>query len=198
MNIPSVDLLDLHEAIKLGLELQFPGVNVLLGYERPGETLPVPCILIDLESIEPDGASQNTGTEQLDVQLSFSIEVVTSYKRGADGMSGKMSARILAAAVAAFVERNKWGLQSVTPGRFKGSHPESFYSRDSNYESWCVKWTHFAAVGENLWRECFPRLANGIWFGQAPKIGADHLADYKPVTVPLTGDFITPPPRPQS
>ena len=190
MTLPPVDFSALHAAIKAGLQTQFPNVTVDYAYNRPGATLPVPCLLIDFESFDPDQL-QNTGTDQLAVLLRFSIECVTSYKIESSTVSGKLNARILAGAVAAFVERNKWGLQTVTPGRFKSSAPENFYSKDLNYESWSVKWTHCAFLGANVWDTTGEPTAEGIWWGQAPNIGEGHVSDYKDAE-----DYIMLPPHP--
>ena len=176
MNIPPVDISVFHAAIKSAMIAALSGVTVDYAYNRPGATLPVPCVFIDLESIEPD-KEQDAGTEQLGVILRCSAECVTSYKISSSTVSGKMNARLLAASVAALVERNKWGLGTVSPGKFRGSHPQGFSSNDQNYESWIVNWTHCAVLGADLWNITGATLEEGFAH-KAPRIGAGYVAEY--------------------
>jgi len=184
ITIPPVDLSALHAAIKAGMLAAFttPAVSVDYAYNRPGATLPVPCILVDLEAIEPD-KEQNFGTEQLGVVLRCSAECITSYKIESPTVSGKLNARLLAASVAALVERNKWGLGTVTPGKFKGSHPDGFHSDDRNYESWVVNWTHLAALGSDLWNVTGATITEGF-ASKAPRVGPGYLLEYDNLNLP--------------
>ena len=110
MNIPAVNLTDLHAAMKTALAAAFPGVDVDY-YDRPGVKLPTPSIRFALDGFSPAEPS-DTGTEQLEGKLRFTAEVATSYKAGK-----KLAVRILALAVAEFVCRTgcagrpiAWGL----------------------------------------------------------------------------------------
>ena len=144
-SIPSVDLNALHEAIKAAIQTKYPTVNVDY-YTRPEGALPLPSIFFELESIEPSNPS-DSGDEQLEADFRFSAECVTTYKHG-----GKLSARVLAASLAAFIQRQRWGCP-ITPAKVTSAVPEHFRSDNPSYESWSVKWVHSGALGANLWAE---------------------------------------------
>lgn len=167
--LPEIQLPELHEAIKAALKAKFPKVTVDY-YSRPGEKIAVPAIFFELEAIEDANPSDN-GTEQLEVLLRFSAECITTYKQG-----GKLSARLLAASVASFVHRNKFG-KPITPGRFASSGMESFRQAEDSYESWSVKWTHTAFLGTSIW-DAEGVIPEHVYLGFPPNIGPGHEDDY--------------------
>lgn len=161
-----INLTALHEAIKTGLSTALTGVNVDY-YDRPGEKLVVPAVRFELEQITAANPS-DTGTEQLEVELTFSAECVCTYKQG-----GKLAVRLLSAQVAKLVDGNRWGLP-VSAGQFASAAPESF---SEEYETWRVQWAHTALLGASIW-DGNGILPTEIWLGFAPEIGPDHVADY--------------------
>ena len=166
---PEIQLPELHEAVKAALKAKFPQVTVDY-YSRPGEKIAIPAIFFELESIEAANPT-DSGTEQLEVLLRFSAECITSYKHG-----GKLSARLFAASVASFVQRNRFG-KPITPGRFTSSASESFRQAEDAYESWSVKWTHMAYLGTSVWDD-EGVIPEHVYLGFAPGIGTGHEADY--------------------
>lgn len=186
-----INLTTLHEAIKTALAAQFPSVTVDY-YNRPGVKVPAPAIFFELESIDPATPS-DMGTEQLEVLLTFSANVICTYKAGQ-----KLAVRLLAANLAKFVHKNKFG-QAVTPGIFTGSVMESFSAPEDEYESWRVSWTHTALLGVSYW-ESFTdgdvsEAPNGgvpqsLMLGFSPDIGPAHINDY--VEVQQLPDFTQP------
>jgi len=164
--ITEIDLEALHEAIKAGLAAKFPYCDVDF-YERHNDKVKVPSIHFELEGFDR-GKPGNTGTEQLEVTLSFSAKVIASYKKG-----NKLAVRKLAANVALYVESNRFGMP-VTPGEFATAAPEEFADE---YEAWRVEWEVTGALGESIWNPS-GETPTEIHIGQARTVGADFQPDY--------------------
>lgn len=148
---------------------QFPNTTVDY-YIRPGVKILAPAIYFELESIDPC-SPEDIGTNQLQAELTFSAKVICTYKQGQ-----KLAVRLLSAAVAQFVHKNRFG-QPVTPGVFQSSVMEDFHTHDEEYESWRVNWKHEALLGDNIWDGdgITPQI---IMLGFDPNIGPGYEADY--------------------
>ena len=181
-DIPSIDITALHAAIKTALVAQFPSYTVDY-YVRPS-TPALPALYFELESIEPTNAP-DMGTEQLEADLRFSVEIITTYKAG-----GLLEARVIAAAVAAFVQRQRWG-QPVTPAKVTSSGPEHFHTENPSFEAWSVKWIQSGALGVDAWTQSGATIAEGysaqdgkVTLGDAP----EYLQLYPSFSDPLEPD----------
>lgn len=172
---PEINLTTLHESIKSALAARFPGV-VVDYYIRPGERVPAPAIYFELESIDSANPA-DSGTEQLEVMLTFSAKVICTYKHGQ-----KLAVRVLAANLAKYIQRNRWG-QPVTPGQFMGSVQEDFAAKEDEYESFRVNWSHTAYLGVSYW-DAVGIMPEHIYLGFPPNIGIGHEADY--IEIPST------------
>lgn len=160
-----IDLTALHEAIKASLIDEFPSVSVDY-YDRPGEKLTTPAIRFELAEINPANPD-DTGTEQLEVELRFSAECVYAYKSG-----GKIGVRLLAASLAKFVQGNRFS-SLISAGSFVSANPETF---SDEYETWRVDWTHTALLGDSIWDGgIIPVEVNASAY---PRIGTPFLTDY--------------------
>lgn len=166
---PEINLTTLHESIKAALTTRFSGV-VVDYYVRPGVKITAPAIYFELESIDPANPA-DSGTEQLEVTLTFSAKIICTYKAGQ-----KLAVRVLAANLAKFVQRNRFG-QAVTPGQFLGSVQEDFAAADDEYESFRVNWTHTAYLGQSYW-DGVGITPEHIYLGFVPFVGPAHVNDY--------------------
>ncbi len=169
MNLPEINLTELHESIASGLKIQFPGCTVDY-YSRPGEQIKTPAIFFELEGIG-SADPHDIGTEQLEAELRFSAEVIVTYKQ-----KGLLGVRLLALGVAKFVHGNRWG-HPVSPGQFVDAAPEAFSGSMDAYESWRVSWTHTALLGKNIWEE-IGIIPDQVLVSEIPHVGIFHEPRY--------------------
>lgn len=172
--LPEVDIEALHEAIKAGIEEEFPTLETVDYYPRPGEKITTPAIFIELDSIDPDGEI-TPGTEQTSVTLRFAAYCVHDYKTG-----NKLAVRLLAASLVGLVDGNRWG-QPVGAADFAGCSPDRIRGDlNKEYECMRVEWTHEALIGENIWTNT-GTTPTQVFASQDPMIGIPHESDYTPV-----------------
>lgn len=143
MNQPSTDIDALHDAIRDALAAQFPTMQVSY-YDRPGEKIPTPSILLDMDDIIPEDP-EDTGTEQLACLLNFNAYVVLDYKAGK-----KKAIKSLAGAVMAFVRGKRWGCP-VGAANIAGAYPDRIRGRETDYEVMRVEFSHEALLGVDVW-----------------------------------------------
>lgn len=163
MNTP-VDIAALHAAIKASLAAQFPTATVDY-YGRPGDKVPTPGILIELDSI--DAADPNdTGTEQLEVVLRFNAYAIRSF---GERDANKLSVRTLTAAMMAFIRGKRWGL-SVGAARVIGASPDRIETGE--YEVMRIEFEHEAMLGTDVWIDDgdVPEEVNVAEQGNAPEV----------------------------
>lgn len=141
--IPSTDIDALHEAIKTTLAAQFPACTVAF-YSRPGERIPTPAILLEIEDIMADDPDE-IGTEQLAATINVNAYCVMDYKAGK-----KKSVRSLAASVMAFARGKRWG-QPVGAANVGMASPDTIAGREDDYEVMRVEWSHEALLGADVW-----------------------------------------------
>jgi hypothetical protein len=142
MNTP-VDIAALHAAIKSALAAQFPSATVDY-YGRPGDKVPTPGILIELDSI--DAADPNdVGTEQLEVVLRFNAYAVRSF---GERDQNKLAVRTLTAAMMQFIRGKRWG-QPVGAARVIGASPDRIATGE--YEVMRIEFEHEAMLGTDVW-----------------------------------------------
>ncbi len=142
--IPAVDIDALHESIKAALAAQFTDCTVDF-YGRPGDRIATPGILLELEDL-PVQEPNETGTEQLPVDLNFNAYVVLDYKAGK-----KQAVKTLAAAVMAYVRGKRWG-EPVGAASVIGGFPDAILGKEDAYEVMRVEWQHEAMLGLDIWR----------------------------------------------
>lgn len=143
MNDP-VDIDALHDAIKASLAAKFTDCAVEF-YDRPGERIQTPAILLELEEItvpDPD----DTGTEQIPVTLMFNAYAVLDYKSGK-----KQAVKTLAASMMAFIRGQRWG-QKVGAASVLGAFPDVVRGKEEAYEVMRVEFSHEALLGLDVWR----------------------------------------------
>lgn len=175
MNLPPVDIAALHSAIVTAIGNQFPALELVAVYSRPGERIPTPAVLVQLDSIDANSPSQ-TGTEQLSVSLRFAAYCVGSYRDGQ-----KLSVRTLTAAVSQFINLKRWG-QPVGAAEFIDARPDKFVDEgNKEYEAMRIEWTHEALLGENVWTDPFDPPTT-VWVSgrvrENKAVGPNHVGAY--------------------
>lgn len=165
---------EIHEAIVGAVRRQFPALLTVEAYRQVRGALPVPACLVELAELEATD-ELDPGTGQLAVMARFEARLVIGFRQG--GLNPGLEIRKLAAALAAFVHQQRWGLP-VGAADVLGCWPDDFDPGLEQYECWRVEWQQVLHLGESVWtnegRTPVPYLA---W---APEIGAVHEADYEP------------------
>lgn len=139
-----VDIDALHDAIKDALAAKFTDCTVAF-YDRPGEKIATPGILLELEEItvpDPD----DTGTEQLPVTLMLNAYAVLDYKAGK-----KQAVKTLSASMMAFIRGQRWS-QKVGAASVLGAFPDVIRGKEEAYEVMRVEFSHEALLGADIWR----------------------------------------------
>ena len=167
-----VDIAALHQSIRAGIEVQFPGVFVDF-YPRPGEKIKVPAILLELEDITVSN-TDDMGTEQCPVTLNFNAYCVLSYKSG-----NKIALRTMAAALLYFIRGERWGMP-VSAADVSGVSPDSLSGDNHEYEVMRVEFSHEAILGNDAWAGD-GQLPTTVYLGASPDVGPDHLTDYEQI-----------------
>ena len=171
--IPTLNLDTFQDALKSAMAAKFPGVTVDL-YARPGESIPTPAILLEIEDIpaaDPDASE----TEQTEVTINVNAYCILDYRHG-----NKKALRTFAAGVMAYVRGKRWG-QPVQAARAVGAFPDRIEPKADDYEVMRVEFYHEAALGDDVWTSDVP-VPTELWLGYAPEIGPDHIDDYQLVT----------------
>lgn len=171
----AVNLTTLHATIKSQIESQFPAVQTVEAYGRPGEKISTPAILFELTGIDPDNPS-DIGTEQLVVILRFSTYVV--FAKETPGYL--IEARSLAASLMAFINKKKFG-QQIMPAQIVNCEPDDFSPEIETYYTMRIDWTHTAVLGADVWIGT-DILPVDIYLSYAPYIGIPYEPIYQKVT----------------
>lgn len=164
----AVDISDLHDSIKAELAAQFTAATVDF-YNRPGERIPSPSILFELEEITADDPD-DIGTEQINVRLRFNAYAILSYKA-----PNKLALRALAASLMAFIHGRRWG-QPVGAANVLGAFPDQVTGQPEDYEVMRIEFEHEALLGQDVWPG--GELPTEVYLGFAPEIGPEHEDDY--------------------
>nr|DAR96802.1 MAG TPA: tail completion protein [Caudoviricetes sp.] len=175
----------LHEAITGAIRAQFPDLATVEAYRQDRKNLPVPACLVELSEMEA-GNDLDLGTEQLAVMARFEARLVIGFRQG--GRNPGLEIRKLAAAVAAFVHQQRWGLP-VGPADVLGAWPDDFDPNLEQYECWRIEWQQVIHLGESVWHD--EGVTPEPVLSWAPEIGAGHEADYEPVVRHTVSDALS-------
>lgn len=172
----AIDLGQLHENIVAAIAEAFPGVATVAAYPEEDERqqLVAPAILIELAELEaaPD---RDPGTEQLAMMAKFEALVIVHFR----ALRAKYVVRMLAADLARFVLRKRWGLP-VGPAVVLGAYRDEFDPNLDEYEVFRVEWQQIVNIGPGVWKN------DGVVPGEplyswAPKIGTPFRDNYRPL-----------------
>lgn len=167
----SLDLDQLHDAIKAKISAQFSALKTVEDYEAPRKSLQLPAVLIELVDMEGDPDSE-PGTEQLAVVSKWVARIIMSFRED----DVKRQLRKLAGALGVLVHQNRWG-QSASPAQVTYIGPDSFDPEFDKFEVWAVEWDQQIDLGESVW------TGEGItpervMIGYVPEIGPGQEGDY--------------------
>lgn len=166
----------MQDAITTSIAAHFPALKAVALYDeddRDGK--PLPAVFVEIEDFEgaPDA---NPGTEQTAVQLRISARIVIGFRTA----KAKTEIRKLAAAMAHFVNLNRWGLP-VSPAEFLVAGPDDFEPGLDQFETWRVEWQQIVHLGESVW-ESDDTTPTEILYSWRPEIGPGHEGDYQEAT----------------
>lgn len=184
-----VDLAVLHAAIVADIKAAFPDLRTVEFYREDRKTLPMPaCLLemVDLEAMLDD----DPGTDQLSVMAQFEAELVIGFRTP----QAKLSIRMLAASLSAWLRNRKWtdytGTRPKLPtgaAQVIGAYQDDFniVGRDGDrglpqYEVWRVEWQQMIHLGQTVWTDEGETPSDPM-FSWSPEIGDGHEDDYQPV-----------------
>ena len=171
----AVNLTTLHSTIKSQIEAQFPSVQTVESYGRPGEKVLTPAILFELTGIDPDSPS-DIGTEQLAVILRFSAYVIFAKETA----GYLLQARSLAASLMAFINKKRFG-QHIMPAQIVNCEPDDFSPEIETYYTMRIDWTHTAVLGADVWIGT-DILPVNVYLSYVPYIGIPYEPIYQKVT----------------
>ncbi|MBS3958287.1 MAG: hypothetical protein KGZ52_02650 [Xanthomonadaceae bacterium] len=175
---PGVDLKVLHEAIVSAIAAQFPALQTVEAYREETERtqLPTPACLVELFELDAS-AEDDPGTGQLALMARFEARLVLGYRE----VSAKIEVRRLAAALAQFVLRKRWGLgPGVGPAEVIGCYPDDFDPRLDQYEVMRVEWQQLVRIGTDVWSgEGVP--VEDVRYAWSPRIGPPFADEYRPL-----------------
>ena len=173
---PGVDLKALHENIVAAIAEQFPALATVECYreEVDRKTLPTPACLIELFEMEAE-PTEDPGTEQLAMTARFEARIVIGYRED----RAKIEVRKLAAALAKFILRKRWGLgPNVGPAEVTGCYPDEFDPRLDQYEVMRIEWQQLIMVGEDVWSGEGIRPTE-VLYSWEPKTGPAFRDNYR-------------------
>ena len=137
---------EIQDAITQKIKTQFPDLQTVEFYRLDRKNLPVPACILELVECEaaPD---ENPGTAQLAVRARFSAQLTIGFRQPGR-KNPKLEIRRLAAAVAAFVHQQRWGVR-IDPAEVIGFWPDDFSPELEQFEVWRV----FHPLGWRVWIE---------------------------------------------
>lgn len=164
----------LHTAITGHIRAEFPAWVTVEAYRQDRKTLPVPACLVELVEMEAsDELDPMTG--QLALLARWEARIVLGFRQA---QNPALEIRKMAAALAAFVHGQRWGLP-VGAANVQGAWPDDFSPEQEQYECWRVEWQQVIHVGRSVFDDA--GVVPAVLYSWAPEIGADHEADYQPV-----------------
>lgn len=172
-----VTLEQVHSAIVERIKAAFPALKTVEAYRQDRKSLLVPACLVNLMEMEVE-PEDDPGTEQLAVTAHFEAVLVIHFRQG--DKNPKLEIRKLAAAVAQFVHRQRWGLP-VSPAVVEAISEDGFDPELDQFEAWRVEWRQVLHLGESCW-DGEGIIPQRIFLGIAPNIGKAHEQDYFEVT----------------
>ncbi|WP_290876939.1 hypothetical protein [Aquabacterium sp.] len=178
--IIETDIPGLYAAIVAAISAQFPELQTV-EFDRDDSdrtSLPVPACLLELTEFEA-APELDPGTDQLAVMARFEAELVLGFRTPAV----KRSARVLAAALCAFMHKQRhWPNGKAGAIEVLGAWPSQFKPDLDQYEVWRVEWRQPLNLGADIWAgEAGGVVPQTILFGYTPDIGIGHEQDYTPV-----------------
>ncbi len=177
----TTDFTLLHQAMIDDIKGKLPSIKTVVAYDPTDEnnggqhqSVKTPAVLIELSEMKP---GKSLGDSRQAFECEFILHCILSVKTD----NVQLEIRNYAAAVAKVIYRNKWGLSDcVEPPEDIAAYPGVFKAGDKGFESWVVNYSQKIHLGDlPLNTETAP---TDVFIGYAPKVGADHQADYVEAT----------------
>ncbi|MEM6602505.1 MAG: hypothetical protein AAF621_00490 [Pseudomonadota bacterium] len=172
MAIPSITLEAYHDAIEAYLKPLFPDIQYWGRYER-AENLPMPAIFIQVTDFENIGQDRDDG--RLEMMMNINIHVMHHFKDA----DARMQVRLLAVSIAEKCHRQQFSLP-LSPAEVQDITHDPFDKNHETYEKMLIEMSQSGIFGS--YDEADDFIANQVFAGITPKIGADHEEDYLEVT----------------
>jgi len=173
----TTDLEALHTAIRDQIAAAFPVFQTVEFYrDDEGEGMTTPACLLEMEEFQD--TDEDPGTGQICMSLRFSARLILTRENGPDA---PMQSRLSAAALSAFINKNRFGGQVSPAHVLMGSRDDFSPSLLGRFSIWRIEWVHREAFfGASVWAgdNLIPQT---VYLGRAPEIGPDHIEDYKEI-----------------
>jgi hypothetical protein len=131
-----------------------------------------PAILLGIDQIDHEEADED-GTDRIPTRLYLIADCLLP----ANLKHASIQSREFSDAVAAYVWRNRWGLQpDIGWPEALSVQPAEISPGNGGYVAWRVIWEQLAMMGANYWAGGI--TPTEIYLGIAPRIGPEHVDDY--------------------
>jgi len=172
----AISIEEVHTRIANAILAQFPDLQTVEFYDEDRDAVATPACLLDMSEFE-DATDVDPGTDQLAVRCRFEAELILGFRTP----QAKLSARVLAAALAQFIHKDLRRIVTrMGPPEAIHAYRSDFKPELDKYEVWCVEWRQVVHLGESVWTD-EGLTPTTVWTGQAPAIGTGHEADYDQV-----------------
>lgn len=143
----STDISALHAAIESEILSRFPELRAVESYHDARKLPSVPAVLLEMEALEPT-PDDDPGTEQLSASAAFSARIVFGFRHP----DARMAIRVMAAAMGAMVNGNRWG-QGVGAAVVTDISADDFAPELDQFEVWRVDWLQPVYLGDSVWND---------------------------------------------
>ncbi|SIO25857.1 hypothetical protein [Halodesulfovibrio marinisediminis] len=167
-----------HQNILDAVKKAFPMFKTIEDYTslavKPAEgavnaPCPVPAFVLSMPSFV---RGKDTDAGLLAVDLHFEARIIGAYA----GAGKERKTRELAAAVALFIEGNKFGLK-MKGAKFVESGSDSSLSALANHSPWLIKFQVSICLGPSSEEKFI--MPHAVYVSSSPEIGLKHLDKYK-------------------
>lgn len=191
----NIDLAVVHDAIVADIKAAFPHLQTVEFYREDRKILTTPACLLELTELEAD-PDNDPGTEQLAVLAKFEAELVIGFRqKPGDIARAKLSIRVLAAALEAWLRMRRWTNpadpvkklptgEAIVLGAYQDDFSVMGRQRDqelSQFEVWRVEWQQRMHLGQTVWTD-EGITPTTVYSGVSPDIGQDNEDQCSQVT----------------
>ncbi|WOH61907.1 hypothetical protein [Bradyrhizobium sp. BWC-3-1] len=175
----AISIEEFHTRIADAIQAQFPDLQTVEFYREDRDAVPTPACLLDMPEFE-DAPDVDPGTDQLAVRCRFEADLILGFRTP----QAKLSARVLAAALAQFIHKDLRRIVTrMGPPEAIHAYRSDFKPELDKYEVWCVEWRQVVHLGESVWTNDGV-IPTTVWTGISPDIGTGHEDDYTQVSPP--------------
>jgi hypothetical protein len=167
-----ITLEELHATITAAIQTKFPALQTVEFYREDRDQVEAPACLLEL--CEFEGAPhEDPGTGQFAVMARFEADLVLGFRTPAV----KLSARVLAASLATFINEARWPGGKTGPAEAIHAYKNDFKPHLDKYEVWTVEWRQIVHLGESIWND-EGITPTTVFIGVTPEVGPDNIEKY--------------------